>query len=395
MEALPKQPISPEAPLQILLFVDKRPNSSEKIRKVHSYLKELKADYSFELQVIDVGEQPHLVEYFKLVATPALVKIHPEPRQVLAGSNLVGQLETWWGRWQRATEEYIADRRARIASGELAVEMPKNAPNSINSINQSAEIIRLSDEIFRLQQDKEELQAQIRFKDRLIAMLAHDLRNPLTAASIALETLELANDSQNGESRLTPSMTKQLLRHARTQTKAIDRMITDTLQAANGTGADFQIQPEELDLHDLCEDTLLRLTRQFQAKSQRVETDIPPDLPSVYADPERVRQVLVNLLDNAIKYTPERGTIRVSALHRTSQKLQISICDDGPGIPEENREKIFEDRFRLERDVAKDGYGIGLSLCKRVVCAHFGQIWVDSLPHQGSCFHFTLPVFRR
>ncbi len=391
MEALPQPSTSSDAVLQILLFVDKRPNSSEKIRKIRNYLKELSSDYPFDLQVIDVGEQPHLAEHFKLVATPTLVKIYPEPRQVLAGSNLVAQLETWWMRWQQSvTEERLepqADSSSPIETGN---------DSSIHSVVHSAELIRLSDEIFRLKQEKSELQDQLRFKDRLISMLAHDLRNPLTAASIALETIELAAESKEDgrESRLTPALMSQLLKHARTQTKAIDRMITDLLQAARGSGVELQIQPQKLDLQDLCFSVLNRLRGQFQAKSQQLKTDIPNDLPTVYADSERVQQVLINLLDNAIKYTPEGGIIQLSALHRTSQKVQISVCDDGPGIPEENRERIFEDRYRLQRDEGKDGYGIGLSLCKRVIRAHYGQIWVDSVPHRGSCFNFTLPVYR-
>jgi two-component system clock-associated histidine kinase SasA len=117
-------------------------------------------------------------------------------------------------------------------------------------------------------------------------------------------------------------------------------------------------------------------------------------LPSVLADKERVRQVIVNLLDNAIKYTPAGGTISLSILHRTTQKVQVSVCDNGPGIPMENQERIFEDHFRLERDEKKEGYGIGLSLCQRIIRAHYGQIWVDSTDNHGSCFQFTLPVFR-
>ncbi len=254
----------------------------------------------------------------------------------------------------------------------------------------------MSDEIFRLQREKEELQAQLQFKDQLIAMLAHDLRNPLTAVSIALETLEqIGNPNRQHEgTRPNPELTSQLVRHARTQTKAIDRMITDILQAARDKSAEFRILPKQLDLGQLCWEVLDRLRDQFDAKTQQVKTDIPSDLPNVYADRERVKQVLVNLFDNAIKYTPEQGTIEIAILHRTTQKLQVSICDDGPGIPLENQKSIFEDRFRLKRDEAKDGYGIGLALCKRVIRAHYGQIWVDSEPNQGSCFHFTLPVYR-
>jgi two-component system clock-associated histidine kinase SasA len=396
MEALPRKPISPETSLQLVLFVDKRPSSNQKVRQIRNHLKDLRADYVFDLQIVDVGEQPHLAEYFKLVATPALIKIYPEPRQTLAGTNLVAQLEHWWARWQRSAEEAV-DSQA-IARPNESNDLPATgASQTLDSVAHSAELIQLSDEIFRLKQEKEELREQLQFKDRLIAMLAHDLRNPLTAASIALETLELGNEAkENGHAspRLTPALTAQLIKHARTQTKAIDRMITDVLQAAKGTGGEFQIQPQQLDLGALCQEVLNYLKGQFQAKLQQLTTDIPSDLPKVYADRDRIQQVLMNLLDNASKYTPKGGSIEVSILHRTTQKVQVSVCDTGLGIPDENRERIFEDRFRLERDEAKDGYGIGLSLCQRVIRAHYGQIWVDSVPNQGSCFHFTLPVYR-
>lgn len=390
MEALPKQPVNSEAPLQLLLFVDKRPTSNERIRQIRSCLKELAEDNLYELQIVDVTEQPHLAEHFKLVATPSLIKIHPEPRQTLAGSNLVAQLENWWPRWQRSIEEFQTQLRI-----SYEMEGAANA-DQIKSIEHSAELIRLSDEIFRLQREKEEVQAQLQFKDQLISMLAHDLRNPLTAISIALETLEQLRNipKQEGGIAPKPELMSQLVRHARTQTKAIDRMITDILQAARDKSVEFRIQPRELDLGQLCLEVLDRLREQYQAKFQRLKTDIPSDLPRVYADRERVKQVFVNLLDNAIKYTPEHGLIEVAVLHRTTQKVQVSICDNGPGIPAENQKSIFEERFRLKRDEGKEGYGIGLALCKRVVRAHYGQIWVDSKPNHGSCFHFTLPVYR-
>ncbi|NER00302.1 MAG: histidine kinase, partial [Cyanothece sp. SIO2G6] len=264
---------------------------------------------------------------------------------------------------------------------------------SNTTIAYTRELIQLSDELFRSQQDKETLEAQLRFKDRLISMLAHDLRNPLTALSIALETLEMGSSTDIEEqSKLKPDMQAQLLKHARTQTNAINRMITDILQAAKGSDRKFQIRPIELDLAYLFQDTLDCLASQFNAKSLRIQTDIPQDLPQVYADPDRVRQLLMNLLDNAAKYTPDSGKIHITALHRTTQTIQVSICDSGPGIPKENQERIFEDQFRLKRDEDTEGYGIGLSLCQRIVRAHYGQIWVDSAIGQGSCFHFTLPV---
>lgn len=395
MEVVPEHFTQSESSIHLLLFVDKRPSAREKIRQIRQYLSRKADTHSCELQVIDVGEQPYLAEHFRLVATPALIKIHPEPRQILAGDNITAQLENWWLRWQRSMDEYLAAvERMPSTSSSLGAIAPNT--QTAASVVHEAELIRLSDELFQVRQEKDELKAQLQFKDRLIAMLAHDLRNPLTALSIAVETLEMgdSHEAKGETSKLTPALKSQLIKHARTQAKAIDRMITDILQAARGSTAQFQIHPVPLDLQDLCMDVLGRLGQQFSAKSQQLKTDIPQDLPQVYADPDRVRQLLMNLLDNAIKYTPPGGVIQIAALHRTTQKVQVSISDDGPGIPQDNQENIFEDRFRLKRDESKDGYGIGLSLCQRIVLAHYGKIWVDSSPGHGSSFHFTLPVYR-
>ena len=388
MPATAEKLTHPQTPLQLLLFVDERPSSTEQQEPLRHYLEDLKADYPLEFEVVDVGAQPYLAEHFKLVATPALIKINPPPRHVLAGSNLVAQLQEWWARWKHDAIEYLTLQPDAKDSG--------STQPLLASINNFAELIQLTEEIFQLKQENEELQRLLQFKDRIIAMLAHDLRNPLTAASIALETLETNYNPNNGEiSRLTPALTAHLIKQARNQTRNIERLIADILQAGKGKTATLRIHPQKLNLENLCLDILNSMKPVFEAKMQQVTTDIPKDLPYVYADTERVRQVLVNLLDNAIKYTPEEGTMAISILHRTSQKVQLSVSDNGPGIPEESREHIFEDRFRLQRDEAKEGYGIGLSLCQRIIQAHYGRIWVDSTPGQGSCFNFTLPVYRQ
>ena len=392
MQVSPEKPFQSEAPLQLLLFVDERPSSRQQVQQIRLCLKELQTGYPFDLQIVDVGEQPYLAEHFKLVATPALIKIYPEPRQTLAGSNLIAQLKIWWPRWQQAVE---ADLKLHNTLPGLDKDYCVSTPKSpIRSVADSTELIRLTDEIFRLKREKEKLLEQLQFKDQVIGMLAHDLRNPLTAVGLAIETLELSHNPDKGVvARLTPALTSQLFKQARTQTRTIAQMITDLLQVARGTSAELRIQPQNLELGSLCQTVLNHLSRCFEAKSQHLETDIPKDLPSVYADPERIHQVLMNLLENAIKYTPPGGTIRVSGLHRTTQKVQFSISDTGPGIPEDKREQIFSEHFRLQRDEAKEGYGIGLYLCQRIVRAHYGQIWVDSAANGGAHFHFTLPVY--
>lgn len=393
MQVSPEQPIYSEAPLQLLLFVDGRPNSRQQVQRIRAYLKQLEAKFKFELQIIEVAQQPYLAEHFKLVATPALVKIHPEPRHVLAGSHIITELKDCWSHWQASAEAYTKLHPSLQENIEENGRLGE--PQSLlGSIGLSAEMITLSDEIFHLKQEKEKLQEQLQFKERVIAMLAHDLRNPLTAMAIAIETLDSNYNLEKGEfERLTPAMAVHLFKQARSQTKIIDRMITGLLQVGRTYNQEFVIQPQKMQLGKLCLEILEELSDQYTRKSLTIKKDIPQDLPYVYADPERIRQVLINLLDNAIKYTPENGIITISGLHRTTQKVQFSIGDTGPGIPENDRERIFENRFRLERDGAVEGYGIGLCLCQRIVHGHYGRIWVDSSPNGGAWFHFTLPVY--
>lgn len=363
--------------LQLLLFVDKRASSKEQSRQVQRYLDNLQNAHAFDLEVIDIEEQPYLAERFRLIVTPALVKIHPEPKHILAGNNLVAQLSESWPQWLNDDAQN---------AGTLS---------PMRSLADEVQFMKLTDEIFRLQRENEAFREQLRFKDRIIAMLAHDLRNPLTAVSIALETLDgLWTKELGTEQPADPNMLLRLSQHARSQMKIIERMITNLLEASQGGQSKLEIRPRKLDLRTLCKSVMADLQSQMDEKQQILNTDIPLDLPWVHADSDSVRQVFVNLLENAIKYTPSHGHIGVSILHRTTQKVQVSISDNGLGIPEEKQKFVFEDKFRLARDKDEKGYGLGLALCRRIVRAHYGQIWVDSMPEKGSCFHFTLPIYR-
>jgi two-component system clock-associated histidine kinase SasA len=371
------------------------------MRYIRRYL-ENTDEQNFSLEVVDVSKQPYLAEHFKLIATPTLLKLYPEPRQMLAGSNLVIQLERYWTRWQKALvdapfpENDPNLRPVGVTASNSEQHWNGSAVKSQESMGQSlaisAEVFELSDRIFELEKEKADLEDRLNFKDRLISILAHDLRNPLTAISIALETLETLLNQNLLDER--PEIAAKLFHHARTQSRQIDRMITDILETSHSGCDRFPIYPQDLDLEALCKDVLNQQQEHLERKQHQVCTDIPKDLPHAYADGERVRQLISNLIDNAVKYTPEKGTIKIAILHRTSQKLQISISDTGPGIPAEDQTTVFEDRFRLNRDESQEGYGLGLALCQRIVRAHYGRIWVDSRPGCGSTFHFTLPVYR-
>ena len=398
-------PTSDKPSLQLLLFVDRRPGTREQVRQIRVLLQDLQQSTTLDLKVIDVIEHPYLAERFRIVATPSLVKIAPEPKQTLAGVNLVSQLQLWWPRWETSTgnrsssDDLFSQAEQSDASidSDIADSFLHNVRlDDVGDLAQHAELMKRSDEVFQLRQEREDLASQLRFRDQIIAMLAHDIRNPLTAASIAVETLEMANrpSTDDSDRYVTPAMRAKLLNQARSQLRNMNVMITDILEATRGHHAGIEIKPIALNLAAVCGEVIQALASKMAEKDQHLTTDIPTDLPPVYGDPDRIKQVISNLLDNAIKYSPSASTIDLAILHRTAQKIQVSISDNGPGIPDASRNHIFEEHYRLKRDEAQQGYGIGLSLCKQTIRAHYGQIWVDSAPHQGSCFHFTLPVYR-
>ncbi|PZU97962.1 MAG: histidine kinase [Pseudanabaena sp.] len=366
-------PTLPESTLQLLLFIDDRPKAKDLVKAVEEFLLREKTCRS-ELQIINVASQPQLAELFKVVMSPALLKLSPLPRQTIAGKNILMQLESFWETWKQQVNE----------------QTHSHPPELAQNIEYMNAVTHLADEVFRLTQEKAEIEEQIRFKDRVLGMLAHDLRNPLTAILLAIDTIEKSGD------KIDPQTAARLLKHARSKAKDADSMITDILEAGRGANAQFRTQRQKIQFDQLCHSVIsdFYLSKCLENKYQKLVKDIPTDLPPVYIDQEKIRQVLINLLGNATKYTPEGGKIEMTVMHRTAQKIEVSITDNGPGIPAEMRDRIFEERYRLERDDEAEGYGIGLSLCRRIITAHYGHIWVDdAIGKKGSCFRFTLPVY--
>ncbi|MEB3226649.1 MAG: histidine kinase [Synechococcus sp.] len=373
--------------LRLLLFTDERLAHRNEIKRVQDRLNLLRQETDFSLEVINIRDQPQLVELYRLVATPSLVKVFPEPLQVFAGSNILLDLERWWGQWLEtvATLKKEAGDRQRVEAEDFDRLL------AASQTEYSKKIMRLSDEIFQLQQEKDGLLKQIEFKDQILAMLAHDLRSPLTGTSIALETLEIL--SKRPETPDSNRLREQLYKQAKNQLQIMNRMITELLQESRQLLTKLDIKPQPMALNPLCEQITTQLQDRFKRKAIQLQVELPLDLPKVYGDKELIRQVIVNLLDNACKYSPEGSVVRLMGLHRTLQQVQVSVIDTGPGIPEAEQEKIFEGHFRLKRDATQEGYGLGLAVCRQIIQAHHGRIWVDSIPGQGSAFHFTLPVW--
>lgn len=219
---------------------------------------------------------------------------------------------------------------------------------------------------------------QRRSQLEFLTSVAHDLRNPLSAMSLCIQGLAL--DASESRRERSLRVLERQLRH-------LSRMVDDLLDAARIESGQFRLRLSELDVRDVCRHvvTLYEPT----ATRHRIVLEVPPQVVVLRADPQRLEQVVANLLSNAIKYSPAGGEIRVSVAG-TPKGASIVIEDPGIGIAAEDLPKLFVPFRRRRKDVTS-GLGLGLSIVRRIVHAHGGDIEVASRPGQGSTFTVRLP----
>ncbi|MBK17194.1 MAG: adaptive-response sensory-kinase SasA [Prochlorococcus sp. SP3034] len=354
--------------LKLILVAARNHLSSGDLRTLVEYLESDNCEFDISLQVSDPTEQPELLELHRLVAIPALIKISPSPKQIFAGSNIFKQLKTWIPRWK---QEGLRKN--------LGVDLQAS---QIDSIRTQKEIL-LEDELLVLRQENETLTKRIESQERLLRMVAHELRTPLTAATLAIQSQKL------GQINL-----KKLQEVIKRRLEEIELLSQDLLEVGT-TRWEALFNPQKIELGIITAEAILELEKFWRLRKIVIDTDIPSDLPSVFADQRRMRQVFLNLIENALKFSEDSGAIKITMIHKTNQWVEITICDKGPGIPKNEQNRIFLDKVRLpQTSEGTSGFGIGLSVCRRIVEVHGGRIWVVSEINEGSCFHFTVPVWQ-
>jgi signal transduction histidine kinase len=244
-----------------------------------------------------------------------------------------------------------------------------------------------------LQHDAEQARAQaqlqqLELRDQFISHVSHELRSPLT---VIFSFLEILLDGLAGPLN---EQQREFLEISQRNSSQLRQMIDDLLEVTRAQTGKLAIHPSRMTVAREIEATLEGLRPQSQARQLTITASLPHDLPAALADPYRVRQLVVNLLDNAIKFTPEGGRIEVSA-QRGAEGLLISVTDSGPGIPPGEREEIFRQLYQLDlaAPTPRKGLGLGLFICRQLVTKMGGRIWVESAPGHGSSFCFTLPLY--
>jgi two-component system, NtrC family, sensor histidine kinase KinB len=184
---------------------------------------------------------------------------------------------------------------------------------------------------------------------------------------------------------------KPLLDIAMRSTQRIQRL-TDSLLDMNRLEAGQPIGNRQLvDISILIREAVEGISPVIKNKNQKINCEVPANLPEVLIDSDMIRRVITNLLENAAKYSPPNGQIQISA-RRDGNQVCVWVQDNGPGIPASEHERIFDKFIRLSTEESAKGLGLGLAYCRLAVLGHGGRIWVESELSVGSRFYFTLPI---
>lgn len=239
--------------------------------------------------------------------------------------------------------------------------------------------------------DVTEEEQVIQARELIGETLIHDLRSPISAVLGALEVIETAMPEGGGDEF---EVTTQALHVARRGAQRVLGLIETLMDIARMQSGKMEITQSVIELRSVVSNVLNDYLPQSKEYGVILRNEVPSDLPPLYADQGKIIRVVANLVDNALKYSPSGGQVSVLAQLEAEKEVSICVRDNGPGIPEEFRQKIFE-RFSQIPGMRgrRRGTGLGLAFCKLAVEAHSGRIWVESNASGGSDFVFTLPVF--
>ncbi len=227
------------------------------------------------------------------------------------------------------------------------------------------------------------LQATEKLQTALLNSISHDLRTPLVSITGALSSLD-----EDG-TRLDEVTRHSLIDNARDEAERLNRLVGNLLDMTRLEAGALKVAHELCDVQDVIGAALEQLGDRLG--DRRVETDVPADLPLVPMDFVLITQVLVNLLDNALKYSPPETPIEVRA-HAASGHLEIEVADRGIGIPPEDLARVFDKFYRVQRPGSVSGTGLGLSICRGIVEAHGGFIAAEARPGGGTAITLALPL---
>jgi signal transduction histidine kinase/DNA-binding response OmpR family regulator len=316
----------------------------------------------------------HLAEIARIVSRDKNYAMRATPTgkwdepDILIGAfnEMLGQIQEREGALQQAHDEL--ERRVEERTAEL-----ETAKQEVEEFSYS--VVRA----------KEEVERASKFKDQFLSTMSHELRTPLNAVLgfsdlLADERYGTLNDRQ-----------QRYVSHIHSGGKHLLKLISDILDLSKIEAGRMELTREDVTVASAFVEVISALYPLAEKKSQALLQQVDPNL-RVHADAMRFKQVLMNLVGNAIKFTPDGGRIELAA-RKVDDQVKIEVRDNGPGIPPEQQQRIFEAFFRLtETGSATEGTGLGLAITARLVELHGSKLGIESQPGEGTCFYFSLPL---
>ena len=332
-------------------------------------------------------------------------------RHMLGMSQMMGQMGTRMGLQQMETDLFtnfqaavneallVAALAALVTAVAVSVFVSRRVVTPIRQMMQASQHIAdghyaervqaaSDDELGQLARSFNQMAASLEqteaMRRDLIANVAHELRTPLTTIKGFMEGL------LDGVLPPEPGTYQQVYREA----DRLQRLVSDLQELSRVEAGAYELNRQPIKIVELIQPIAARLQPQFDEKEVSLKLNLPPKLSTILADEDRISQVLLNLVGNALQYTPAGGAVTITADNTTSE-LRIIICDTGLGIPAEHLPHLFTRFYRVDksRSRAGGGSGIGLTIVKHLIEAHGGRVWAESQgAGQGSTFGFSLPV---
>jgi two-component system phosphate regulon sensor histidine kinase PhoR len=309
---------------------------------------------------------------------PAVLRLFENEDQNITGKSLIQalrhhQLVDLWNRCVQTGEQQattLETTPGRLFIQAIATQLQDSLPGMTLMVFQDLTRVRKLETVRR----------------DFVSNVSHELRTPLASLKALTETLQ--------ESALEdPPAARRFLGQMETEIDNMTQIVQELLELTRIESNRFPLQRMRVDPCEVAAPAIERMRLQAERAGLNLQMECPDHLPPVKADPDRIEQVLVNLIHNAIKFTAPGGDIAIAAQPK-DEYIVFSVRDTGIGIPPEALSRIFERFYKADRARAGGGTGLGLSIARHIIEAHGGRIWATSEVDKGSTFYFTLPILR-
>jgi two-component system sensor histidine kinase BaeS len=270
------------------------------------------------------------------------------------------------GRWIVAPLERLRGASAELASGDLSSRAPESGPAELAQLGTSFNTMASS------------LESLFDARRELVAWASHDLRTPLASMQAMIEALA---DGIGEQDEYLPALHQQV--------RALSAIVDDLFELARIDAGALTLHLQDTDLHELIASSVRGIEPEARARHIRLETQIDPELRHVRGAPDKIERVLSNLLANALRHTPESGSITIAA-HPLGTDTLVAVEDTGPGISPGDTSRVFDRFWRADPARAGTGSGLGLAIAKGLIDAQGGAIWAERRPAGGARIAFTL-----